>query len=161
MRFLPLFLLLVSTLHAQPATPLLRAHAHNDYEHERPLLDALDHGFTSIEADIHLVDGALLVAHDRDKVVAGRTLEALYLAPLQARVRANGGRVYPGGPPLLLLVDIKSDAEQTYTVLRDLLQQYAGMLTLFTHGSVIFCGVREKVLSSAHERRTYPGDRAR
>ena len=29
---------------AQPV-PLIHAHAHNDYEHKRPLLDALDHGF--------------------------------------------------------------------------------------------------------------------
>lgn len=40
-------------------TPLPRAHAHNDYEHARPLLDALDHGFTSVEADVWLVDGEL------------------------------------------------------------------------------------------------------
>ena len=32
--------------------PLERAHAHNDYEHARPLLDALSHGFTSVEADV-------------------------------------------------------------------------------------------------------------
>src|SRR5207237_4622701 len=42
------------------AVPLIHAHAHNDYEHTRPLLDALDHGFCSVEADIHLVDGKLL-----------------------------------------------------------------------------------------------------
>ena len=34
------------------AVPLARAHAHNDYEHPRPLRDALDHGFTSVEADV-------------------------------------------------------------------------------------------------------------
>ena len=45
---------------AQP-TPLIHAHAHDDYEHTRPLLDALDHGFCSVEADIYLVDGKLLV----------------------------------------------------------------------------------------------------
>ena len=44
----------------KPVAPLARAHAHNDYLHERPLLDALDHGFTSVEADIFLVDGKLL-----------------------------------------------------------------------------------------------------
>ena len=37
------------------------AHAHNDYLHKRPLLDALAQGFCSVEADIFLVDGALLV----------------------------------------------------------------------------------------------------
>ena len=49
-------------------TPLRQAHAHNDYEHVRPLHDALDHGFTSVEADIFLVDGDLLVAHDPEDV---------------------------------------------------------------------------------------------
>jgi hypothetical protein len=39
---------------------LEHAHAHNDYLHQRPLLDALDHGFCSVEADIFLVDGELL-----------------------------------------------------------------------------------------------------
>src|ERR1043166_3466380 len=55
--------------------PLVRAHAHNDYEHGRPLLDALDQGFCSIEADVWLVDGKLLVAHDRDRGKSERTLE--------------------------------------------------------------------------------------
>ena len=45
------------------------AHAHNDYEHDRPLLDALEHGFTSVEADVWLVDGELRVAHDREDAV--------------------------------------------------------------------------------------------
>src|SRR5690242_5509037 len=44
--------------------PLTRAHAHNDYEHTRPLLDALDQGFCSVEADVWLIDGELRVAHD-------------------------------------------------------------------------------------------------
>ena len=39
----------------EPVTPLLHAHAHNDYEHQRPLYDALDHGYCSVEADIFLV----------------------------------------------------------------------------------------------------------
>ena len=65
--------------------PLPQAHAHNDYEHARPLFDALDHGFCSIEADIWLVDDQLLVAHDFDKVSPERTLQGLYLDPLLER----------------------------------------------------------------------------
>src|SRR5213595_176008 len=83
--------------------PLTRVHAHNDYEHKRPLLDALDHGFCSVEADIFLVDGQLLVAHNRGGVRPERTLQALYLDPLRARVKQNGGRVYPNGPEVTLL----------------------------------------------------------
>ncbi len=114
------------------APPLVQAHAHNDYEHPRPLFDALDHGFCSVEADIHLVNGILLVAHDSDKVDPKRTLENLYLEPLHERIKKNGGAVYPKGPPLLLLVDIKTEAESTYTALRPVLQKYRQILTEFT-----------------------------
>ncbi len=137
------FLLLLSPGLTQAAesrsaspTPLPRAHAHNDYEHERPLLDALAHGFCGIEADVHLVEGELLVAHDREDVKPGRTLESLYLDPLRERVRANGGRVYPNGPTVLLLVDVKGAAEPTYRVLKDKLAPYAGMLTRFRDGRI-------------------------
>lgn len=114
------------------ADPMLRAHAHNDYEHDRPLLDALDHGFCSVEADIHLVDGELLVAHDRDQVKPGRTLQALYLAPLQQRVKANAGAVHPGGTRFILLIDIKSGAKDTYLKLAEVLAGYEEMLTTYT-----------------------------
>src|SRR5438874_5130274 len=86
-------------------TPVTRAHAHNDYAHPRPLIDALDQGFCSVEADVYLVDGKLLVAHDKKDVKPDRTLEKLYLDPLRERVKANGGRVYAKGPTVHLLVD--------------------------------------------------------
>src|SRR3954449_8809162 len=76
--------------------PLWRAHAHNDYEHPRPLFDALDHRFGSVEADIFLVGDQLLIGHDATELDPSRTLESLYLDPLAARVKANHGRVYPG-----------------------------------------------------------------
>jgi glycerophosphoryl diester phosphodiesterase len=114
------------------ARPLPNAHAHNDYEHPRPLLDALEHGFCSVEADIHLVDGQLLVAHDRDQVRPGRTLQNLYLDPLLERARKNQGRIYPESPEFILLIDIKSGAEETYELLAKVLEDYREMLTRFT-----------------------------
>src|SRR5438132_815946 len=87
--------------------PLRQAHAHNDYEHKRPLQDALDHGFCSVEADVFLVDGAMLVGHDQKDLRPERTLEKLYLTPLRERVRANSGRVYRNGPTVYLLIDVK------------------------------------------------------
>jgi hypothetical protein len=112
--------------------PLPRTHAHNDYEHRRPLLDALDHGFCSIEADIYLVDGQLLVAHDRDKVRPERTLQALYLDPLRARIQQNAGRLYKDGPPAILLIDVKSEGDATYSALRKVLLNYTNILTSFS-----------------------------
>ncbi|MDZ4858732.1 MAG: phosphatidylinositol-specific phospholipase C/glycerophosphodiester phosphodiesterase family protein [Candidatus Hydrogenedentes bacterium] len=121
---------------AADTAPLPNAHAHNDYEHARPLLDALDHGFCSIEADVYLVNSQLLVAHDREDIKPDRTLQSLYLDPLQKRVRANGGRVYKDGPTIWLFIDIKDDGPTTYAALRPLLEQYADMLTVFEDGRV-------------------------
>lgn len=126
--------------------PLLRAHAHNDYLHARPLHDALEHGFNSVEVDVHLVGDELLVAHDREEVDPTRTLESLYLAPLRARVAGRDGAVYPGAPPLLLLIDIKSGAEDTYARLHPLLRSYADILT-FTVGDIVVEGPVQAVIS--------------
>lgn len=111
--------------------PLRHAHAHNDYEHKRPLFEALECGFCSVEADIWLVDGKLLVAHDRNQVKPERTLQSLYLEPLRERARRNGGRVYLDGPEVILLVDVKSDAGTTYAALRNVLKEFADVLTVF------------------------------
>ncbi len=127
-----LFLLALSSFAAvaQVGSPLNRAHAHNDYEHERPLLDALSHGFTSVEADVFLVDGKLLIAHDRDDLKPDRTLASLYLDPLK---KLSGGKksIFPSGQTLTLLIDFKTEAEPTYGVLRTLLGNYRAMLTSF------------------------------
>ena len=115
-----------------PTLPLLLAHAHNDYQHARPLLDALDAGFCSVEADIWLMDGQLLVAHDRKDVTPERTLQSLYLEPLRERIRANGGRVFREVPTVTLMIDVKSKAATTYAVLREVLANYRDVLTEFT-----------------------------
>ncbi|MFE3598728.1 phosphatidylinositol-specific phospholipase C/glycerophosphodiester phosphodiesterase family protein [Streptomyces sp. NPDC059142] len=117
--------------------PLRHAHAHNDYLHPRPLLDALAHGFTSVEADIFLVDGELLVAHEATELDPSRTLASLYLDPLAARVRAHRGSVYRGHRrPVQLLIDIKTDGAATYAELHRQLTRYRPMLTTYAHGSV-------------------------
>ncbi|WP_225635031.1 phosphatidylinositol-specific phospholipase C/glycerophosphodiester phosphodiesterase family protein [Streptomyces solaniscabiei] len=117
--------------------PLWRAHAHNDYEHPRPLLDALDHRFGSVEADIYLVGDQLLVAHDPEDLDPARTLESLYLDPLAARVRAHHGRVYRGERrSLQLLVDIKTEGAATYLELDRHLRRYQHLFTTWAHGRV-------------------------
>ncbi|WP_030147369.1 MULTISPECIES: phosphatidylinositol-specific phospholipase C/glycerophosphodiester phosphodiesterase family protein [unclassified Streptomyces] len=118
-------------------SPLWRAHAHNDYEHPRPLLDALDHRFGSVEADIYLVGDRLLVAHDPEDLDPARTLESLYLDPLAARVRANHGSVYRGyRGSLQLLVDIKTEGASTYLELDRHLRRYPHLFTTYSHGRV-------------------------
>lgn len=122
---------------AELGTPHAQAHAHNDYEHERPLLDALEHGFTSVEADVWLVDGELLVAHDAEDLDPARTLERLYLAPLKKLVRGKGRDVYPGyDGTFQLLIDIKNTGEATYAAIEKELGDYEELFTRYENGTV-------------------------
>ena len=117
--------------------PLIHVHAHNDYEHTHPLFDALNHGFASVEADIHLVDGQLLVAHDLKKDPSKGTLQALYLDPLRARAARYSGRIYTNGDSTFyLLIDTKTETNATYAALRLVLQDYSDLLTEFSSNGV-------------------------
>lgn len=111
-------------LYPPAATP--RLHAHNDYEQERPLFDALAHGAASIEADVWLIDGQLRVSHLRPlKPEQAPTLTELYLQPMAEWVNAHGGRVYPGSDqPLQLMIDIKQDGEATFLALENAFANY-------------------------------------
>jgi len=154
-----LFLALAMAASAQK--PLPNAHAHNDYEHKRPLLDALEHGFCSVEADIYLVDGELLVGHDPEDLKPGRTLQKLYLDPLRKRVKINKGQVFAGKKTeFTLLIDIKSDGKQTYRALNKVLSKYEDLLTSTRDGvttkravTAIISGNRAKDMISADNPR--------
>jgi len=134
-----LLLFCVADMSFADSCPFLvtRGHSHNDYAHERPLLDALALGFCSVEADINLVEGQLLVAHSLEQTSPERTLQRLYLDPLRERVRANGGSVHPGEQPFWLLIDMKTEGAATYAVLHAVLEQYADMLTTYRGSEVM------------------------
>lgn len=115
-----------------PSRPLLPAelpalalaHAHNDYEHPRPLHDALEAGFHSVEADVFYDGGRFKVSH----LGWGSpgTLEALYLEPLQARVDAEGS-IHAPGATFTLWIDLKDRHRDLVQDLNALLAGY-GML---------------------------------
>jgi hypothetical protein len=140
--------------------PLPAAHAHNDYWHQRPLLDALSYGFCSVEADVFFVDGKLLVGHERSELRPERTLQALYLEPLKKRIEQNHGKVYTPASDFTLLIDIKSDGEATYEALHTLLTQYADILTSVTDAkpkrgpvTIVISGNRPTKLLAAQKTR--------
>ncbi|MFY8046140.1 MAG: hypothetical protein ACOVOS_06190, partial [Chitinophagaceae bacterium] len=64
--------------YAQPLLGIL-SHAHNDYQHQQPFDGAYQAGFSSIEVDVHLRNGKLLVGHDAKDLNESRTLATLYL----------------------------------------------------------------------------------
>ena len=114
----------------------LPAYAHNDYENDHPLQDALDRGFRGVEADYFLVDGELLVAHDIEDVRPGRTLEALYLRPLRERIDRLGF-VQSGAPVFFLNIESKPEGRETYDALHNLLAGYEDILTTVRDGEVV------------------------
>lgn len=142
-----------------------RGHAHNDYLHVHPLQDALRLGFTSVEADVFLVGGELLVGHDEAMLQSHRTLEQLYLEPLcehfTARAAAAGDSdAGPSGEPFLLLIDIKRDGAAVYRRLRTVLARYRAMLTRFVDDR-IEPGPVMVVLSGDRPRTLLEADRDR
>lgn len=121
------------TLSAQnriPSKGHSEAHAHNDYEHEKPLFDALSQGFTSVEADVWLIKGELYVKHNKPvKLSTTPSLEELYLKPLARIFEARKDGMYENlDRPFFLMIDIKSEAEPSYQVLKEKLKAYAYLL---------------------------------
>ncbi len=107
---------------------LVTAHAHNDYYHERPLLDALAQRFYSVEADVFLSSDELSVAHYPWEYYG--SLSALYLDPLQKLVDSRGS-VYGDGVPFTLWIDIKESSQDIAPMMEQVLSRY-DMLETFT-----------------------------
>ena len=100
------------------------------------MLDALECNFKSIEADVYSIGDSLFVAHGPRQIKPGRTLRNLYLDPLNNIVRKNNGSVYGDLTEIILLVDIKDDALETYQLLHNILKGYSEIITSYQSGSI-------------------------
>jgi alkaline phosphatase len=110
--------------HGQQYTPI-NAHSHNDYLQPIPFLAAYTRHFGSIEADVYTAGNSLWVAHESKDLVADRTLESLYLIPLQNNIKKNKGLAYPNSKDTLqLLIDFKTDSIATMQALIKILAKY-------------------------------------
>jgi alkaline phosphatase len=104
------------------------AHSHNDYEQSNPFWAAYNAGFGSIEADIFLHENELLVAHEAKELVKERSLEKLYLKPLQLCLAKHNNFIYKDtSRRLQLLVDIKTDSIATLNKLIAVLSNYPAL----------------------------------
>src|SRR5687768_5401714 len=113
--FIFVLLFISTSCSAQPrAYSTANAHSHNDYQQAVPFHKAWQQRFGSIEADIFLRNGILIVAHDTAQIARGWTLDSLYIGPLLLQVEKNGGYVYADkSRRLQLMIDIKSEAIPT------------------------------------------------
>lgn len=117
------------------------AHSHNDYQQAEPFFAAYNLQYGSIEVDVYLYKDELLVAHTANDFPQHRTLEDLYLKPLQESVKRNNGYAYADtSRKLMLMLDVKSDAVATLNKYIDILMKYpelthAKNLTLLISGN--------------------------
>ena len=156
LKLAPLGLLLWSSL-SLSVLAQVRGHSHNDYAQSQPFWTAARAGMVSLEVDLFWTRGGLLrVGHHRAELESERDLDRLYWEPLRAWE----------GPPLELLVDIKSDPDKIVPLLRQrLLERPRGL------GLIVLSGARpsqrveeefmtqEGSLEELLEQRLAPGTR--
>lgn len=101
------------------------AHSHNDYEQQQPFYAAYNAGFGSIEADIFVVKGKILVAHDIPELQKNRSLEDYYVKPLNELVQKNNGHAFADkNKHLQMMIDVKANALVALDSLVALLKRY-------------------------------------
>ncbi len=137
--FLTAFACLAGSLFAYSQTlPIAHGHAHNDYVHKRPLLEAVENGFTSIEIDVYLHHDRLVVSHVALGLNRKKTIEELYLNPIKKIIELHGGWVYKGSTqPVIFMIDFKTDGAPTYEKLKTILADYKDIITEYEGDSVV------------------------
>ena len=115
--FTPLFLFL-TFLWVNGQDPAV--HSHNDYLQDVPFWKAISAGVLSVESDVFLMGGKLMVAHEKEHIIEDRTLESLYLKPINEFLQLN---LIPN-KKLQLLIDLKSEAYTTLDAIVKELKKY-------------------------------------
>jgi alkaline phosphatase len=64
------------------------------------------------------------VAHKPTDSTSYKTLKKQYLEPLQNKIKALNGKIYPNDRPLSLMIDVKSDAVRTLQMIVKQLNLY-------------------------------------
>lgn len=138
LKLLTFVLLVITGFSGQSQSLLSHGFAHNDYWHKRPLYDALDNGYSHIEADIYLRKGELIVAHVLPFFKKKKTLEQLYFKPLMQSIQGRNKLLAAPAAPITLMIDIKSEADKTYAALEQLMQKYTAILSSYDNGQITY-----------------------
>lgn len=109
-----------SAVYSQPLQySVANAHAHNDYEHNIPFIQANRLGFGSIEADVILYNDSLYVGHEQKDLVTRKLFfEQDYIQPLSREIQKDINR------KLILLIDLKTEAVATLNKVIDIIKKY-------------------------------------
>ncbi|MCG8311544.1 MAG: phosphatidylinositol-specific phospholipase C/glycerophosphodiester phosphodiesterase family protein [Cytophagales bacterium] len=136
-------LIISANVSGQGMMLLRNGHSHNDYTRDRPLYDALNFGYTSIEVDVYLHNGRMVVTHDDTDLDEKPSLQDLYLDPLKSIIENNGGTVFEKDRTrLVLMIDLKSEKVSTYLALREICKNYLDIIERNENGKTVEGPVR-------------------
>tara|TARA_Y100000741_G_scaffold225815_1_gene172456 strand:+ start:123 stop:938 length:816 start_codon:yes stop_codon:yes gene_type:complete len=131
-----------------------RCHSHNDYLGDNPLFNAINKEYKSIEVDVVLHDNLLYVAHHKWLKKKNKFIENMYLDNLYQIYIDKDGWIYEENNDLILLVDIKTSANDTYKVIEKILNNYKPMLSYVENDS-FFQGAVTVILSGNKPDKDY------
>ena len=131
---------------AAAAQPPVLIHSHNDYAQRVPFYQAYAQQVSSIEADVFLHDGQLLVGHDVEDLRADMTFEALYVEPIVTLFARNGGRAFRDSDQTLqLMVELKSETDPTLRAVAALLGRWPEVFDLEVNPAAVRVAVTGRV----------------
>lgn len=114
----------------------VKIHSHNDYTHEKPFYDAVKDKAFSIEADVFVVGDSLIVAHSKEEIKTGNTLDKMYLKPILALSKTNDFYNFQ------LMIDFKESWDLTYPVLLKTLKPYEKLFSKGGKVNIVISGNR-------------------
>ncbi len=121
--------LLILSIALCTAGAQVKMHAHNDYAKPLPLFDALQQHSFSIEVDIFLVKGQLLVGHTLKETTKKKTLSSLYINPIIALFKKHHGSVSADSSyKTSLVIDIKQNGPE---ILQELVKIFQPLRSYF------------------------------
>ena len=107
----------------------VKIHAHNDFSKPLPLFDALQQHSFSIEVDIFLVKGQLLVGHTMKETTKKKTLSSLYINPIISLFKKHHGFISADSSyKTSLVIDIKQNGPE---VLQELVKIFQPLRSYF------------------------------
>lgn len=114
-----------------------KVHSHNDYKQNIPFWKAFGAEVQSIEVDVFYKNGKLMVAHEEGEIEENKTLDRIYLNPLQEALDLN----LSANRSLQLLIDVKTDAYKTLDAIVASLKKYPSIISN-KHVKIVISGNR-------------------
>lgn len=134
-----------STIHAQSFLPA--SHAHNDYNKcRKPLINALEMGFLSIEVDVFYYKKKLKIAHVPFLLGCQPDLEKLYFEPLLQFLESREKDTC-----ITIMIDIKNKKDLVYIELKALVLKYEHLLSYYDKRKHLMVNRKVKLLISGQK----------